>query len=85
MMTRSLEHDSNMTRKDSSSAMWRHSHDKHQGALDVPWSMETISQHRDPLSRVIAEGVHTNHLDPEARVISTFVGGLYLVLALVLD
>ena len=66
MMTRSLEHLSLLHKKHSSSPLWKHCQHAHGGDVTIPFKMKLISKHRDPLGRVIAEGVLINHLDPDA-------------------
>ena len=68
MMTRSLEHLQLLGRKHKSSALWKHCEHAHGGDVTTPFSMKLISKHRDPLGRVIAEGVLINHLDPAATL-----------------
>ena len=67
MYIRGKEHLSALQRKDPHSALWKHSAHIHGGTADSKsFSMKILTRHRDPLSRLIAEGVRINHLDPSS-------------------
>ena len=64
MLTRSQEHWDLLKSKHRSSALWKHCALVHGGDNTTPWTMDLISRHRDPLGRMIREGVEISDMDP---------------------
>ena len=59
--TRGLKHISNYKGKVRYSPLWKHAQIKHEGSLDLSYSMKVVKCIRDPLTRQVNEAVRITH------------------------
>ena len=59
--TRALKHISNYKGKVRYSPLWKHAQIKHEGSLDLSYSMKVVKCIRDPLTRQVNEAVRITH------------------------